>query len=142
MISRCTELLEWAHIDTIYLVFDGIRVPLKSGTNAERESKRQANIKEARRLMSLGRRQEAGEKYRSCAKANETMARVVAAEVEKKWGKDGVRVRVKCVWSPYEADSQLAKLCVDGWAHAVVTEVRLYRHLFYCFRCHWKVIDD
>ena len=127
MIDRCSELLTWGKIDKIYLVFDGIRVPLKSGTNAARESKRQCNIREARRVMSCGRRNEAQDKYRACVKGNEQMARVVAAKVEEKWGKDdsGMNdtVRVKCIWSPYEADSQLAKLCIDGWAHAVVTEV-------------------
>ena len=126
MIDRCSELLTFAHIDKIYLVFDGKRVPLKSSTNASRESKRQANLREARRLMACGRRSEAHEKYRMCVKGNETMARVVAAKVQEKWGRDDSgtndNVRVKCVWSPYEADSQLAKLCVDGWAHAVVTE--------------------
>ncbi|KAL9179744.1 hypothetical protein ACHAXT_007714 [Thalassiosira profunda] len=126
MVKRCEELLSWAKVDKVYLVFDGIRVPLKSGTNAEREAKRQANIAEARRLMSMGRRSEASERYKACAKGNEEMARVVAGAVERKWGKDATgtnpNVRVKCVWSPYEADAQLAKLCIDGHAHAVVTE--------------------
>ncbi|KAL9183874.1 hypothetical protein ACHAXT_004730 [Thalassiosira profunda] len=126
MVKRCEELLSWARVDKVYLVFDGIRVPLKSGTNAEREAKRQANIAEARRLMSMGRRSEASERYKACAKGNEEMARVVAGAVERKWGKDATgtnpNVRVKCVWSPYEADAQLAKLCIDGHAHAVVTE--------------------
>ena len=129
IITRCEELISYAKIDKIYLVFDGIRVPLKSGTNAAREAKRQANIREARRLMACGRRKEAGDKYRECAKGNETMARVVASAVEKRWGKDESGtddgVRVKCVWSPYEADAQMVKLCVDGFAHAVVTEVCL-----------------
>eukprot|EP00579_Thalassiosira_antarctica_P012840 CAMPEP_0201936580 /NCGR_PEP_ID=MMETSP0903-20130614/37727_1 /ASSEMBLY_ACC=CAM_ASM_000552 /TAXON_ID=420261 /ORGANISM="Thalassiosira antarctica, Strain CCMP982" /LENGTH=169 /DNA_ID=CAMNT_0048477293 /DNA_START=39 /DNA_END=545 /DNA_ORIENTATION=+ len=62
MLDRCDELLNWAKIDKIYLVFDGIRVPLKSDTNADRESKRQANLREARRLQSMGRRNEASEK--------------------------------------------------------------------------------
>jgi len=126
MIGRCDELLSRAGVDKIYLVFDGVRVPLKSGTNTEREAKRQENLREARRLMRLGRSKEAGERYKACVKGNDTMARVVAAEVEKRWGEDpagtDASVRVKCVWSPYEADSQLAKLCIDGWAHAVVTE--------------------
>mmetsp|Transcript_26107 Transcript_26107/g.54479 ORF Transcript_26107/g.54479 Transcript_26107/m.54479 type:complete len:1090 (-) Transcript_26107:173-3442(-) len=126
MIDRCDELLDWAGVRRIYLVFDGVRVSLKSGTNAEREARRRANLREARRLVACGRRNEASEKYRSCVKGNEEMARVVAGVVEAKYGRDESgtdgNVRVKCVWSPYEADAQLAKLCVDGWAHAVVTE--------------------
>ena len=119
MIRRCEGLLRDAKISTIYLVFDGVRVPLKRGTNADREAKRQANLKEARRLISIGRRKEAEEKYKLCVKGTEMMARVVCAAVQRKWGKSGP---VKCVFAPYEADSQLAKLCVDGLAHAVVTE--------------------
>ncbi|KAL7495422.1 hypothetical protein ACHAWT_003865, partial [Skeletonema menzelii] len=108
-----------AKINRIYLVFDGIRVPLKRGTNAEREARRQANLTEARRLMSLGRRREADEKYKLCVKSTELMARVVCGAVHRKWGKHGP---VQCIFAPYEADSQLAKLCIDGIAHAVVTE--------------------
>ncbi|KAL7428590.1 hypothetical protein ACHAXM_001506 [Skeletonema potamos] len=119
MIRRCESLLRDAKISSIYLVFDGVRVPLKRGTNADREEKRQANLAEARRLLSLGRRKEADEKYKLCVKGTEMMARVVCAAVQRKWGKHGP---VKCIFAPYEADSQLAKLCVDGLAHAVVTE--------------------
>jgi len=119
MIRRCEGLLRDAKISTIYLVFDGVRVPLKRGTNADREAKRQANLTEARRLLSLGRRKEAEDKYKLCVKGTEMMARVVCGAVQRKWGKHGP---VKCVFAPYEADSQLAKLCVDGLAHAVVTE--------------------
>ena len=133
MIDRCEELLSIrVGIQTIYLVFDGKRVPLKAGTNASREMKRKENLKEARQLKAKGKFSEASEKYRTCVKGNDLMARVVAAEVEKKWGRvtlytdneNGMHknVRVQCIWSPYEADAQLAKLCIDGYAHAVVTE--------------------
>ncbi len=133
MIDRCEELLSIrVGIQSIYLVFDGKRVPLKAGTNAEREMKRKANLQEARQLKAEGKFSEASEKYRTCVKGNDLMARVVAAEVEKKWGRvtlytdneNGMHknVRVQCIWSPYEADAQLAKLCIDGYAHAVVTE--------------------
>ena len=123
MVGRCRELLNRAKISQIYLVFDGIRVPLKAETNAERESRRRVHLEEARRLISLGRREEAREQYNKCVKGTEEMARVVCAEVEKVFGK-GDGAKVKCVFSPYEADAQLVKLCVDGVCHAVVTEVR------------------
>eukprot|EP00804_Cyclotella_cryptica_P024107 CCRYP_007327-RA/>CCRYP_007327-RA protein AED:0.03 eAED:0.03 QI:217/1/1/1/1/1/3/46/952 len=121
ILGRCRELLHSAKIATIYLVFDGIRVPLKAGTNAEREARRMVHLAEARRLASLGRREEARERYNKCVKGTDEMARVVCAEVEKVWGR-GEGARVKCVFSPYEADAQLAKLCVDEICHAVVTE--------------------
>lgn len=103
-------------------MFDGIRVPLKADTNAEREHKRHVNLAEARRLSAMGRREEAKERYNKCVKGTEEMARVVCAEVERVFGR-GEGARVQCVFSPYEADAQLAKLCVDGVCHAVVTEV-------------------
>jgi len=122
MLKRCDELLNVAKISTIYLVFDGVRVPLKSGTNAEREARRKANLAEARRLMAEGRTEAAKDKYRACVKATAEMAQVVAGAVMERWGKYGDNAKVKCVFSPYEADAQLAKLCADGITHAVVTE--------------------
>mmetsp|Transcript_3769 Transcript_3769/g.7997 ORF Transcript_3769/g.7997 Transcript_3769/m.7997 type:complete len:989 (-) Transcript_3769:220-3186(-) len=122
MLKRCDELLNVAKISTIYLVFDGVRVPLKSGTNTEREARRKANLAEARRLMAEGRTEAAKDKYRACVKATAEMAQVVAGAVMERWGKYGDNAKVKCVFSPYEADAQLAKLCADGITHAVVTE--------------------
>lgn len=113
-------------------MFDGIRVPLKAETNAERESRRRVHLAEARRLVSLGRREEAREQYNKCVKGTEEMARVVCAEVERVFGK-GSEAKVKCVFSPYEADAQLVKLCVDGICHAVVTEVRSNNFFLWLF---------
>lgn len=123
-------------------MFDGIRVPLKAETNAEREKKRQVHLEEARRLVRMGRREEARERYNKCVKGTEEMARVVCAEVERVFGR-GEGAKVKCVFSPYEADAQLAKLCVDGICHAVVTEVSFcdkvglccYLYLLYQCEC-------
>jgi exonuclease-1 len=133
VLDRCRELLINAGIAKIYLVFDGVRVPLKGGTNADREARRRKNLDEARRLKSRGMNREAGEKYLQCVRGTEIMAKVVAAAVAKRWGGQDVvdggaaadssdKVKVECVWSPYEADAQLARLCVDGRADAVVTE--------------------
>ena len=128
ILNRCDELLRRAGIAGVLLVFDGVRVPLKSGTNGERERRRRANLAEARRLRDAGRRQEAADAYKKCVKGTAIMARVVAAAVAGRWpdtGGDGAApARVRCVWSPYEADAQLARLCADGRADAVVTEVR------------------
>jgi len=121
MTRRCDELISQAGIAKIYLVFDGKRCPMKRGTNVEREEKRQKNLREARRFKSEGRMTEAYDRYRCCIKVTEEMGRVVAREVRKKWGRAGGGV-VECVFSPYEADAQLAKLCLDGYADAVVTE--------------------
>ena len=126
MIKRCEELLTHAEVKRIYLVFDGKRCPMKAVTNKERESKRKANLSEARRLNELGMKDQAMDKYRACVKVTPWMADSVAKEVGQRWKKNGgfidPKPKVECVFSPYEADAQLAKLCIDGLADAVITE--------------------
>ncbi len=131
MLRRCEELLAHASIRRIYLVFDGKRCPMKAVTNLERDKKRRANLEEARRLKRLGMKAESEDKYKTCLKVVPWMADSVAKAVHQKWGKNNkaqftsfaTEPRVKCMFSPYEADAQLAKLCVDGVVDAVVTEV-------------------
>mmetsp|Transcript_17234 Transcript_17234/g.32622 ORF Transcript_17234/g.32622 Transcript_17234/m.32622 type:complete len:801 (+) Transcript_17234:171-2573(+) len=125
MVKRCEELLTHAGIKRIYLVFDGERCPLKAVTNEDREAKRRVNLVEARRLLKLGLRDQAMEKYKLCIKVVPWMAQSVAKAVSQRWKDNGHfanKSRVQCVLSPYEADAQLVKLVVDGVADAVVTE--------------------
>ena len=121
--NRIDGLLAGAKVRGVILVFDGKRCPLKAGTNREREAKRRTNVAEARRLRAAGRHAEARERYKNCLKATDEMARAVAAKVQETYGRRpghpnhfGVVPRVRCVFAPYEADAQLAKLCVDGVA--------------------------
>jgi exonuclease-1 len=99
---------------------DGKRCPLKVVTNNDREQRRQQNLKEAREYKRRGDSRKAEEKYKMCIKIRDDFTEAVMKEVVRNFHKDN---RVQLVWSPYEADSQLAKLCVDQIAHAVVTEV-------------------
>lgn len=126
MIKRCEELLTFAGIRRIRLVFDGKRCPLKAGTNKEREARRQRNLAEARRLSGLGMKDQALDKYKACVTTRPWMADSVAKAVAQKWKKRNgfisVEPQVTCFFSPYEADAQLVKLCMDGLADAVVTE--------------------
>ena len=120
--GRIDGLLAGARVRGIVLVFDGRRCPLKAGTNREREARRRTHLAEARRLRAAGRHAEARERYKNCLKATDEMARAVAAMVQETYGRKnghqhfGVLPRVRCVFAPYEADAQLAKLCVDGVA--------------------------
>jgi len=82
---------------------------------------RQQNLTEAKHLKSQGRYREASTKFLASVKVTKQMVNQVASAVKAKFG-GGDSARVKCLFSPYEADSQLAKLCVDGFADAVVTE--------------------
>lgn len=121
IVSRCQELLLNANIRHIYLCLDGKRCPLKAQTNQDREERRQKNLADARAYKRAGRPDKAQEKYKACIKISSQMANAVANEVTRRFANDG---RVTCVYSPYEADAQLVKLCMDGIADAVVTEVR------------------
>ena len=123
MIKRCDELLNHANIKRIYIVFDGSRCPLKAVTNIERENKRATNLKLARELKRQGRKFESMDKYKACLKVEDWMGESVSKAVTKKWEQGSIITKVECVFSPYEADAQLAKLCMDGLADAVVTEV-------------------
>ncbi len=87
MIKRCEELLTFAGIRRIRLVFDGKRCPLKAGTNKEREARRQRNLAEARRLSGLGMKDQALDKYKACVTTRPWMADSVAKAVAQKWKK-------------------------------------------------------
>lgn len=117
--KRCQELLDMFRVAEIFLVMDGKRCPLKANESADREKRRQDNLREARAYKRNGRNDKAEEKYKTCIKIKDGMTHAVMAEVSKAFKNDK---RVKLVWSPYEADAQLAKLCIDQMVDAVVTE--------------------
>ena len=121
--SRCQELLTIFGIQTVYLVMDGKRCPLKTDTNTDRESKRQENLREARAFQRQGQREKAQEKYKGCIKIKHDFTIAVMAKVAKQFSHGIVR-KVKFVWSPYEADAQLAALVCAQKADVVITEVR------------------
>lgn len=120
--SRCQELLDCFQVSQIYLVMDGKRCPLKADTNGERERRRHANLKQARDFMQRGCKDKAEEKYKMCIKIKDELTHAVMDQVRIHFRNDN---RVHLVWSPYEADAQLAKLCFDGVANAVITEVSI-----------------
>jgi exonuclease-1 len=123
MINRCQELLDVWHVSKVYFVMDGKRCPLKAVYEAkEREERRVSNLKGAREFKSLGMHYKAEEKYKMCIKIRDDFAYLVMQQVSEAFGNDD---RVELVWSPYEADAQLAKLCMDLQSDAVITEVCL-----------------
>jgi hypothetical protein len=61
-----------------------------------------------------------------CIKIRAEFAKAVIRELQRRLQSlPQLRMRIVCVWAPYEADAQLVKLCYDGLAHAIVTEVRV-----------------
>lgn len=122
VLRQCDMLLTHAGIEEIVLVFDSPnRLPLKKDESNTRDKKRRENLKEARRLKSLGRKNEASMKYKAAIKVTNRMAQVTAGAIKKRYDKrSGSKVR--CIFAPYEADAQLAKLCSDGEVDVCMTE--------------------
>ncbi|CAB9499860.1 Exonuclease 1 [Seminavis robusta] len=118
--TRCEELLNYAGISNIFLVMDGKRCPLKAVTNQDRESRRRANLMEARAFKKQHKRSLAEEKYKACIKIVDSLTKAVMANVESKCRKKNMNIHF--VWAPYEADAQMVRICVDGQADAIVTE--------------------
>ena len=120
IIHRCQELLSYAKLTKIYLVVDGERCPLKLDTNQEREARRLENLKLAREYKKNGQRDKMWDKYKMCIKVKDSLTQQVMENVKKHFYNR--RNCVEVVYSPYEADAQLAKLCKDKTAQAVITE--------------------
>lgn len=118
--KRCQELFDFAGIRHIYLVMDGERCPLKAGENHERDQRRQANLKEARLHKKHLRKKESEMKYNACIKVGEELTNRVIARVKQL--RQRRNLPIEFVFAPYEADAQMAKLCMDGATQAIVTE--------------------
>jgi 5'-3' exonuclease len=117
MVKRCDELFRYAGIARITLVYDGERrCPLKVETNDSRNSKREANLAKARLLKTQGRLKEASELYRACVKVPFSLTMIAMQKIMEK------NKRLSSIVAPFEADAQLAKLCLDGNCQAVITE--------------------
>ena len=125
---RCQELLQSAKIREIYLVMDGKRCPLKAVTNEDRERRRRANLEEARALKQQGKHSKSEEKYKACIKIGDELTKRVIKEVKRRCQQ--CNLPVHDIWSPYEADAQMVKLCMDGVVDAIVTEVRRIYNTF------------
>jgi exonuclease 1 len=122
--KRCQELLRFAEVARIFLVMDGKRCPLKAVTNQDREQRRRANLTEARSFKKEGRRFESQEKYKACIKIADNLTKSVMIRVERQCQQQGMNVLF--TWAPYEADAQMVRICMDGAADAIVTEVRIF----------------
>jgi exonuclease-1 len=96
------------------IVFDGADLPAKRPTNDSRRESRLANLQRAASLEGRGLSSEAAEHYaRAVGITSEVLAPLYAA-----LRKSNVRFIV----APYEADAQLAYLCLHGVVDFVITE--------------------
>ncbi|KAL3924473.1 MAG: hypothetical protein SGILL_001029 [Bacillariaceae sp.] len=113
------EILVRHNVSKIFLVMDGKRCPLKADESQDRERKRRQNLEEARRYKVQGKRHLAEEKYKGCIRIREDFTNEVMKTFRKQLFGE---TRIDLMWSPYEADAQLVKLCIDDDADAIVTE--------------------
>ena len=74
-------------------------------------------------MKSLGRHKESQKLFSMCAFVTPLMTRHLTTAIKKQYGVSQ-DAKVQWVNAPYEADSQLVKLCTDGVADVVVSEDR------------------
>jgi 5'-3' exonuclease len=121
IIARCKELIEGYGIKGIYLVMDGKRCPLKADETQDRENKREQNLIEARRFKRSGQRCKAEEKYKTTIRITKNFTEAVIKDVKNEFNNYSSGF-VHVVFSPYEADSMLVKIVLDGLVDAIITE--------------------
>lgn len=97
-----------------YVVFDGDRLPSKSGTEEDREARRTSSRQAAEELARAGKHAAAFEHYAKCVDVTPTMAFQLIKALK--------RAGVEYVVAPYEADAQLAWLERNHIIDAIVTE--------------------
>ncbi|KAB7504477.1 Exonuclease 1 [Armadillidium nasatum] len=96
------------------LVFDGCHLPAKEVTELKRRENRVKNRRKAKELLREGKIKEARECFQRCVDITSTMAHEVIKACRAR--------NIDTIVAPYEADSQLAFLNINGVADIVITE--------------------
>ncbi|KAL7645495.1 UNVERIFIED_CONTAM: hypothetical protein RMT77_003881 [Armadillidium vulgare] len=96
------------------LVFDGCHLPAKEVTELKRRENRVKNRRKAKELLREGKIKEARECFQRCVDITSTMAHEVIKACRAR--------NIDTIVAPYEADSQLAFLNLNGVADIVITE--------------------
>ncbi|XP_033734001.1 exonuclease 1-like [Pecten maximus] len=112
----CMKYLEYMLKKNVkpIMVFDGCRLPSKKDVEKSRREKREIYRKKAAQMLREGKRAEARECLQRCIDISPEMA----LELMKTCRARGI----DCIVAPYEADAQLAFLCKQGIAQAIITE--------------------
>lgn len=97
-----------------YIVFDGADLPAKRDTNERRRSARLENIKLAETYEMCGLTSEAEECYQKAVEISPDMLPPLFKALKKR--------NVEYIVAPYEADAQLAYLCIHHVVDFVITE--------------------
>ncbi|KAL1872533.1 Rad2 nuclease [Paecilomyces lecythidis] len=99
---------------TPYLVFDGDNLPSKSGTEAERHSRRQESKQLGMDLYRKGRMSEAHQELQKAIDVTPYMARQLIEHLKK--------MEIQYVVAPYEADAQMVYLEQQGIVNGIISE--------------------
>lgn len=113
-INRYVRLLRQVNCQII-LVFDGLPHPAKKPTTLKRSERRAVYKKRGEELLSSGKVVEAMKCFRRCSSISRASVYEIMHAMQ---GSPGVEV----VEAPFEADSQLAFLTLNGYADYVITE--------------------
>jgi len=99
---------------TPYLVFDGDRLPSKSGTEKSRRDRRKESRVAGMELLKMGKTSQAHQELQKAVDITPEMARMLIEELK--------RNNVQYVVAPYEADSQMAYLEKKGIIDGILSE--------------------
>lgn len=99
---------------TPYLVFDGDRLPSKSGTEKSRRDRRKESRAAGMELLKMGKTSQAHQELQKAVDITPEMARMLIEELK--------RNNVQYVVAPYEADSQMAYLEKKGMIDGILSE--------------------
>ncbi|KAL2014391.1 hypothetical protein VTN00DRAFT_1916 [Thermoascus crustaceus] len=99
---------------TPYLVFDGDNLPSKSGTESDRQKRRDESKKLGLELYRKGRMAEAQQELQKAIDVTPYMARQLIEELK--------NMKIQYVVAPYEADAQLAYLERQGIINGIISE--------------------
>jgi len=103
-----------AHKITPIAVFDGHRFKPKSIEESNRRESKQKNLDLAKKSIEEGKEEEAKKYSKQALRITSKMINSLI-EVLK-------RLKIKVVVAPYEADAQIAHLCISGEADFAITE--------------------
>jgi 5'-3' exonuclease len=99
-----------------FLVFDGDRLPAKSGKESERAARREENRKRGLQCLRQGSPASAHNHFSKAVDVTPAMAAQLMQVIKQ------YRPGVQTVVAPYEADAQLGFMCQRGIIDAVITE--------------------
>lgn len=100
----------------VTLVFDGSALPMKAGTETDRENSRQSNLKKAEEYARNGDHTTARMYYSRAVDITPRMAAEVIQVIRR------TRPSVHVIVSPFEADAQLSYLCLHNLVDMVISE--------------------